>query len=138
MLEIRRPTDDDRPAVSKVWEEGGLSAANAQEWQAISKDGPARLLLAEDDGVLVGAVIASFDGWRAFISHLAVALGHRHQGVGSALLTEAEKELRQRGAMQVFVLVQQNNTDGLALCVENGYEPEGELALEKVLDRICS
>ena len=89
--------------------------------------------MAEEQGAVIGAGVAAFDGWRAFVYHVAVAPTHRHQGVGTALIKAAEREVRRRGARRIFALVNETMTDGLALCAGNGYEPEGDLVLVKEL-----
>ena len=68
-------------------------------------DSPAALLVSEQDGKIVGALIAAWDGWRGNMYRLAVHEGHRREGVGLALTRAGEEYLRQRGATRVTALV---------------------------------
>jgi ribosomal protein S18 acetylase RimI-like enzyme len=133
MVQIRAASAEDHDAVMKLWEDGGLATVSDEQWRAITTGGCARLLVAEDAGTPVGAAIAAYDGWRAFVYHIAVAGKYRRQGVATALLSEAEAEVKGRGAERIFVLVHESKTDGLALCTAAGYELEGDLALVKGL-----
>jgi ribosomal protein S18 acetylase RimI-like enzyme len=133
MVQIRAASPEDHDAVMKLWGDGGLGIVNDEQWRAITTGGCARLLVAEDGGTPVGAAIAAYDGWRAFVYHIAVAGQYRRQGVATALLSEAERDVKRRGAERIFVLVHESKTDGLALCTAAGYELEGDLALVKAL-----
>ena len=70
----------------------------------ISHD-PAALLVAVDDGRVVGSVIAAWDGWRGSIYRLAVAPDHRRQGLAQRLLEASEERLRDRGAIRLQAIV---------------------------------
>jgi ribosomal protein S18 acetylase RimI-like enzyme len=133
MVEIRAGRHSDHDAVQRLWAEAGMPSATESEWSALCGDGSANLLVAEDDGNVCGAAVVAFDGWRAFVSHVAVAPGFRRGGVGRALVAEAERYLQDRGARLVFALVKESMTDGLALLGASGYEPEGDIAFVKPL-----
>jgi ribosomal protein S18 acetylase RimI-like enzyme len=66
---------------------------------------PDAVILAEHDGVLIGSVIAGWDGWRYHLYRLAVRPGWRRRGVGAALLTAAERRLRDLGATRIDAMV---------------------------------
>ena len=78
-------------------------------------------------------LVAAFDGWRAYIYHVAVAGDVRRQGLAHDLMAEAERYLLSAGARHVFVTVHEDNTEGLALVGATGYLPEGEIVLAKRL-----
>jgi ribosomal protein S18 acetylase RimI-like enzyme len=67
------------------------------------------LLVAERDGVIVGTVIAAWDGWRGHCYRLAVRPEHRRAGVARALLTAADERLASLGARRVDALVVDGN-----------------------------
>ena len=54
----------------------------------------ARLFVAEDEGRLLGTLIAGFDGWRGNMYGMAVEPDQRRRGVGTALVRHAETWLR--------------------------------------------
>lgn len=92
-----------------LWEEarsGHASTADAPAAVArLVEDSPASLLVAEQDGRVVGAVIAAWDGWRGNLYRLAVREGHRRQGIALALIRAAESYLRECGARRITALV---------------------------------
>ena len=59
----------------------------------------------EDAGLIVGAVIAGWDGWRGNIYRLAVDAGHRRRGIGLQLVRAAEQYLHDCGVRRVTALV---------------------------------
>ena len=83
-----------------------------------------------------GAVLQQLD--EAHVTDLAVAAGWRRQGVGTALLEELVRRVRERGALAVTLEVRAGNTAAQELyrrrgfVVEGrrrGYYPDGEDAL---------
>jgi ribosomal protein S18 acetylase RimI-like enzyme len=82
---------------------------------------------------IIGTAIAAFDGWRAYIYHVATDEACRRQGIAFDLITSAEEHLVGAGASGVYVMVSQENTEGLALVGSRGYLPEGDLVLVKPL-----
>jgi predicted N-acetyltransferase YhbS len=52
---------------------------------------------------VVGAALASFNGFHVFLSHVAVAPSHRRQGVGTALHSALVERGRSLGAAGVIV-----------------------------------
>jgi ribosomal protein S18 acetylase RimI-like enzyme len=130
---IRRAARRDREPILRLWEAVGLSAADEDEWQALT-DGPAaKLIVSERDDEILGTAVLAFDGWRAYIYHVAVAPSVRGEGLGRALMAEAEDYLRAQGARRVYVQVGEGNTAGVALCTSTGFFPEGDLAMVKEL-----
>ncbi len=130
---IRRATRADRDEVLRLWAINGLTGADDDEWQALTHGAVAKLLVYREEGALIGTAVVAFDGWRAYIYHLAVADVARGNGVGRMLLREAEADLRSQGARRVYVEVGEDNTAGLALCSSSGYEPDGDITLVKEL-----
>jgi ribosomal protein S18 acetylase RimI-like enzyme len=86
----------------------------------IARD-PAALLLAFDQGNIVGCVIVGWDGWRAHLYRLAVHPDHRRRGLASWLLTAAEQRLREQGAIRIDAMVLDSNDAGYAMWSAAGY-----------------
>ena len=130
---IRPAESREREDVQRLWEASGLSPTALDEWDALTSGATTAVLVAEDGGGLVGAAIAAFDGWRAYIYHLAVAARARRQGIGADLMASVEQYLLSAGARYVYVMVNEDNTEGLALVGSLGYLPEGDMVLVKRL-----
>ena len=81
--------------------------------ERIVRQHPHTLLVGEEDGRLVGTVIAGWDGWRGGIYRLAVLPECRRRGVGQALVAEAERRLVGRGARRLNAMVARDEAHAL-------------------------
>ncbi|MFL6076013.1 MAG: GNAT family N-acetyltransferase [Mycobacteriales bacterium] len=70
---------------------------------------PDALLLAEEDGRIVGSLIAGWDGWRCHLYRFAVHPDHRRRGIGRALLDAAERRFREAGGQRADAMVLDDN-----------------------------
>jgi ribosomal protein S18 acetylase RimI-like enzyme len=68
------------------------------------------LLVAVDEGGIVGTVIAAWDGWRGTIHRLAVAPSRRHRGLGRRLLQAGEARLDALGVVRMQAIVIETET----------------------------
>lgn len=130
---IRPAGRSDAAATRALWEECGLAPVRDEEWSALTEAATSAILVAEYEGRIVGSAVATFDGWRAYVYHVAVAEPVRGHDIGHDLMSAAEEYLFALGARDVYAAVHEENTPGLALAVANGYLPEGERVLVKTL-----
>jgi ribosomal protein S18 acetylase RimI-like enzyme len=122
---IRNATEDDIPSVLGLW-----AAAGSLPSVSDSPDGLARLLVADPqallvaelDGVLVGSLIAAWDGWRGSFYRLAVMGEHRRKGLATMLLSEGERRLRERGAVRLTAIVADDVPTAMSFWQAAGYE----------------
>lgn len=133
-VEIHPATASDHAAVQQLWESNGLEAATSDEWDALMSGAMGAVLLAVYEGSIIGTGVATFDGWRAYIYHVAVHDEHRRHGIAHELLAAAEQYLMNAGARYVYVAVDQDNPEALALVGSAGYLPGGEMVLAKQLN----
>lgn len=70
------------------------------------------------------------------VSALAVHPGHRRAGVGSALLTATVSRARTGGAHKLSLRVLSTNTAAISLYERNGFEREGVLRGEFLIDGV--
>src|SRR5438093_13534822 len=106
--ELRRATERDLPALS-TWSghvKGTFAPAVASEDRV--------LLVANADGRFpIGHMLVDLTG--GVLSHLLVLGGFRDQGLGTALLVEGERVLRERGAMHATLCVADGRYGGIRL-----------------------
>jgi ribosomal protein S18 acetylase RimI-like enzyme len=91
--------------------------------RAVLATDPGALLIAEDAGETVGALIAAWDGWRGNLYRLAVAGSRRREGIGRALVRASEQRLRALGAQRVTALVAHDDATAIAFWTAAGYPP---------------
>ena len=122
------PTDVD--GLVGLWRDAAENAGRPVDTRAavgalIDRD-PDALIVAEDEGVLVGSVIAGWDGWRAHLYRLAVRPDRRRQGIGGALLAAVEERLRALGARRIDAMVLDRNELGQRLGPARGHRRQDE------------
>jgi hypothetical protein len=131
-----RPVD--RPALEQLW---GRVFADDPPWNAPAllienklKVQPELLLVGVLDEVLVGAVMAGFDGVRGWIYHLAVAPEVRRRGIATLLVRAAESGLRKLGCAKVNLQVRATNADVVAFYRTLGYALEERVSMGRRLE----
>jgi ribosomal protein S18 acetylase RimI-like enzyme len=114
---IRPATAGDVEAVLFLWLAAGahptLTDTSAELVRLIDEQ-PGALLVAELEGWVAGSLIAAWDGWRANLYRLAVSPKLRRRGVAQALVADAGRRLRERGARRVSMLVVTDDKPALA------------------------
>jgi len=111
MIVIRPCRVAECPTVLALWQRAGAipsptdTLVEVEQLIAHQDDG---LLVAVEDGVVVGSVIAGWDGWRGNIYRLAVAPEARRHGLARRLVGEAVRVLRARGARRFSALVERH------------------------------
>ncbi|MEW2221811.1 GNAT family N-acetyltransferase [Streptomyces sp. NPDC006990] len=126
-LAIRAAAASDIDRVLAFWQEAaeGTSVSDDRDGVArlLSRD-PEALLLAEQDGRLVGTVIAGWDGWRCSLYRLAVLPAQRRQGVSRALLAAAEERFAALGGRRGDAMVLDANERAHRVWQAAGYAPQ--------------
>lgn len=82
---------------------------------------PSTSFVAEENGVICGAILAGHDGRRGFIYHTAVHPDYRRQGVGTALVNAALHALKAEGISKAALVVFSRNEAGNAFWARQGF-----------------
>lgn len=126
-LRIRTASVEDAESVLAFWREAAEGTSITDDVDGVirlvTRD-PEALILAEADGVLVGSVIAGFDGWRCSLYRLAVLPSHRRRGISAALLEAAEKRFVAAGGRRGDAMVLEANERAHRAWASAGYHRE--------------
>ena len=95
--------------------------------QLIERD-PDAIILAINEGKIVGTVIVGWDGWRGSIYRLAVDGNLKGQGLGRQLMEKAEERLKALGATRVNAVVYEENSAAHSFYQRLGYSKQLEWA----------
>lgn len=105
MTEIRLARPEEIEVVLTLWRDAtdvrATDIADALA-QVVEREA---LIVALEDEQIVGSIVAGWDGWRGNIYRLAVAPSHRRRGIATALMSEAVRILKDRGARRLSILV---------------------------------
>jgi ribosomal protein S18 acetylase RimI-like enzyme len=130
-LAIRSAERADVAAVLELWAAGRSGQASLPDSAAaverLLADRSGALLVAEQDGVVVGALIAASDGWRGNMYRLVVAPAQRRCGIARALVQEGERRLREHGTARITALVAHHDAVARGFWAAVGYADDGEI-----------
>jgi ribosomal protein S18 acetylase RimI-like enzyme len=135
-MEIRPFVESDEESVVALWNEAGLT----RPWNDPRKDirrksevQPSLFLVAEDEGAVVGSIMAGYDGHRGWINYLAVSDSRRGSGAGRILVEHAEEGLAALGCAKIQLQVRPDNKDVVHFYEHLGYEPYEAINMGKRL-----
>jgi len=100
MISIRPYNTEDYLAVKENLKEAEMFVPDvdtAENFHQKSLRDPESILIAEDNGEVVGNLFFMEDGWRVYLFSFAVKMKFRNQGVGKKILERAENILKNRG-----------------------------------------
>jgi ribosomal protein S18 acetylase RimI-like enzyme len=128
---IRAAEGGDVAAVLALWAADRSGHASqpdtAEAVERLLADRPGALLVAERGGELVGALIATSDGWRGGMYRLTVAPALRRQGIAHALVAAGERRLRAAGIVRITALVADDDATARGFWSAAGYALDGEI-----------
>ena len=129
---IRAAGPDDVGAVLAVWASARSAGADVddrpEDYLRLLERSPDGVLVAEDEGRIVGTVIAVWDGWRGAIARLCVLDSHRRRGIGRALVDAGEERLRSKGLGRVNILIYDDDAGAADLWTSRGYVTDARIA----------
>jgi ribosomal protein S18 acetylase RimI-like enzyme len=132
MATLRRLTIDDHAAILALWQRAGLHSIRPEgrdsrsEFEKQFAGGQIAIGL-EEDGKLIGVVLATHDTRKGWINRLAIEPDYRRNGYGEQLVQAAEEALREAGMHLMAALIEEGNEASLALFEKLGYAPHQHL-----------
>ena len=129
---IRPATAADVDAVLALWEAARSPASttpdDAEVVNTLMEHDENALIVSDEDGLIVGAVIAGWDGWRGNVYRLAVRPDRRRRGTASLLVAAAHEHLYNQGCRRVTALVGKDESEAQQLWRALGYEFDSGIA----------
>ncbi len=137
---IREFRQEDYNEVISLWLSCGLikstKSATKEQLFAVSARNKGLFLVCEADGEasearIIGTVVGTWDGWRAWIYKLAVTEEFRKKGIGTELVKEVSKRLRENTGPGTIVraYIERENEASLALFKKLGFERMDEFVI---------
>jgi len=83
------------------------------------------------DGIVVGSIMAGYDGHRGWLYSLAVLPNYRNRDIGSELVLKAEQALADRGCMKINLQIMEGNEGVQAFYASLGYSAEVRVSMGK-------
>jgi len=127
----------DRDDVIALWQTADLT----RPWNDpiadfnLAIEGPtSAILIARSDEVIVGCVMAGFDGHRGWVYYLASHPRWRGQGIGRELMRAAEEWLKERGAPKIQLMIRGDNEIARGFYAALGYEVQDVVTIGRRLD----
>ena len=85
--------------------------------------------VAISDNAVIGTIMAGYDGHRGWIYSVAVHPAHRKMGVGSQLVSHAERALTAKGCMKINLQITEGNEAVADFYTSLGYAVEKRVSM---------
>jgi len=123
----------DHEQLMQLWQScPGLSLRDSDSIEGLDRylrRNPGLSFVAEQEGAIVGSLMAGHDGRRGYIQHLAVAPLLRQQGVASRLVEHCLQALKDEGIAKSHVHVQDSNSLGRDFWSRRGWVHRAEIEM---------
>jgi len=116
----------------QLWERTGLNyKPDGRDSKVhVSKEleiNPDLFLVAEQDGEIIGSVLATYDGRKGWLNRVAVDPEFQGKGLGKKLCLKAEKILRKRGCIIFAMGIHESNRISKAMAKSLEYEERKDI-----------
>jgi ribosomal protein S18 acetylase RimI-like enzyme len=132
-VEYRQLQLTDHAGLMALWQRcEGISLRDADSVESMQKyllRNPGLSFVADQQGQIVGSLMAGHDGRRGYIQHLAVADEHRRQGIAGQLLEHCLAALAAQGIVKSHVHVIHSNRLGIEFWTRRGWTHRGEIEM---------
>jgi ribosomal protein S18 acetylase RimI-like enzyme len=126
----------DYAAITDIWRVTGIEKTETESLDALAKQlawDSELVLIAEVEGKTVGVIVGTIDGDKGYFYRLAVYPEYQGSGIGRALVKAMEERLKKKGASQIFIMVNQDNTKVIPFYESLGYNVQEYITLSKHL-----
>ncbi|HKP53082.1 MAG TPA: GNAT family N-acetyltransferase [Chloroflexia bacterium] len=127
---------DDYEAVVEMWKAVEMyrpSVDGFEHLEEVCRRNPGLFLLAAEPGAgVVGSVIGTYDGRRAYIYHVAVHPEHRRKGYATALIEEVERRIWALGAQKLRFMVGRENVSAQEFYKSVGFSHDKDISMSKL------
>ena len=89
--------------------------------------------IAIDNNIIIGTVLAGFDGHRGWIYSLGVTSSCRRHGAGTQLMKKALNALKKRGCLKVNLQITGETSELVDFYQTNGFTVEKRISMGKTL-----
>jgi ribosomal protein S18 acetylase RimI-like enzyme len=131
-VELREAGGSDLADVLTLWRTSDAAESATDDEASLERllvHPTSDLLLAVEDGAVLGTLIVTWDGWRGGFYRLVVAPGARRNGIASALVADGERRLREAGCRRISILALRGHDHAAGFWTAVGYD------LDERLDR---
>lgn len=129
-MNIRVMTITDYDGVCDVWKDhDGINPADdsLEGLAKYLKRNPTTSFVAEDNGRIVGTILAGHDGRRGIFHHVVVLPEYRNKGIGKMLADNAMDALKKEGVTKVLLVVFKDNDNGNSFWEHIGFTARNDL-----------
>ena len=91
------------------------------------------MFVAEDEGRLIGAIMAGYDGHRGWLYEVAVEPELCRKGVGTKLVKHAVRQLQAIGCVKVNLQLRAANSEVVDFYASVGFEVEDRISMGRLL-----
>jgi GNAT superfamily N-acetyltransferase len=123
---IKRLTIEDYDEIIRIWSDAGLSTRpcgreSKEVFAQELADPNCAVFGLHEEGRMLAVGIANFDGRRGWINRVAVDPDHRGRGLGGQMIRECERFLKDKGALVMAALIEDDNTPSMTCFEKEGY-----------------
>jgi ribosomal protein S18 acetylase RimI-like enzyme len=129
-MRIRHARYADIDAILALWSAAEAAPTVTDDASSIDRlihRDRAAFFVAEEDGTVVGSLIAGFDGWRGHLYRMAVHPDFRRRGFARALVAEAEEHLHAIGCKRISAMVLEEEAHAVGFWTAIGYAQQPEI-----------
>lgn len=131
-MNIRKMEIKDYEYVYRLWSSTACMGMRSLDdsYEGIAKfllRNPETNFVAEEQGNIIGVILAGHDGRRGYIYHMAVAEPYRNRGIGRTLLNTALVALKNEGINKAALVVFKSNEIGNRFWEHTGFTVRDDL-----------